>query len=227
MLQQALRESMRVQNGRVPLLANHLMRLAAGGCDASTLDRAQREALSAASRWPHELGKMTLVVTPSGAVMVDVSDTRSSLDVDGGPAAVLVPAECPTLPPGNAKPADRSQWDRYRTIAQAQHADVAVLVDDSGHLIDGSSQSVWLRLGDRLLTPSSPPAIAGVSRGLVLECASGLGFQAVEADITAEDYETADEVFFTTAVYGAAPARGREGPAVEAVQQLFGRLFSQ
>lgn len=226
MPQLALRETMRIEHGRLPLLDRHLMRLSAGGCDSAMLDRAQREAIRAAADWPEEYGKMTLVVTPSGAVMVDVTAEPSAIDVPGNPVPVLVECEVPTLPPGCAKPADRSFWDVPLNAAREQGGDIAVLVSPDGHLMDASSATVWVRAGDEVRTPKSPPALAGVSRGIVLDCASELGFSAREADLTPEDFEVADEVFFTTAVHGCAPARGRGGWACSAVTALFRDLFA-
>lgn len=218
---------MRVERGRLPLLDRHLMRLAAGGCDSAMLDRSRREALKSAAEWPGDYGKMTLVVTPSGAVMVDVCDAPSAIDIPGDPSPVLVESSVPVLPPGGAKPADRSFWDVPLTTARESGGDIAVLVDPLGHVIDGSSATVWVRLGNRVLTPPSPPALAGVSRSIVIECAPELGFVAELTDVTPEDIETADEVFFTTAVHGCAPARGRGGWASERVTALFRDLFSQ
>lgn len=210
----------------MPLLDRHLMRLAAGGCSPSELDRARQEAHRAAAAWPQPYGKMTLLVTPSGGVTVSITPDLSAIDVEGDPLAVLVESPIPALPPGGAKPADRSFWDVPLHAAREQGADVAVLVTAERRLIDGATATVWLRFGDRLLTPVSPPALAGVSRSLLFDLAEGLGYAAEEADLTAEQYEQADEVFFTTAVYGAAPARGRGGPAVEAVARAFRTLFS-
>ena len=226
MLAQALRETIRVECSQLPLLDRHLMRLAAGGCTPDELDRVRREATHAASRWPQRYGKMTVLVTVGGSVMVDVTADPSTIAIEGGPRVALVESAAPTLPPGGAKPADRSFWDVSLRAAREQGADIAILVAPDDRLLDGATATLWLCEGKRLLTPPSPPALAGVSRGLLFDLAHGLGFTAEEAELTREDYGAADEVFFTTAVFGAAPARGRGGPATQAVADAFAAIFA-
>lgn len=222
---QALRETIRVQNGKMPLLERHLARLAAGGCDTETLAGARAEATAAASEWTLAYGRMTLVVASDGDVFAEVANQPSTICVTDGPRVALVESAVPELPPGGAKPADRSFWDTSLEIAQGRGADVAVLVDSNGLLIDGSQATVWLAMGFRLLTPPSPPALAGVSRGLVFELAPGFGLEAVEAPVGIDDFERAQEVFLTTAVAGAVAVRGRGGPVTEAFSRAFEDLF--
>jgi len=222
---QALRETIRVQDGRVPLLERHLARLRAGGCDDDTLARVWCEAEAAAAKWPFDYGRMTLMVSPDGDVTTDVSTAASSVVVPGDPVVALVRSDVPVLPQGAAKPADRSFWDGPLAAAQEAGADAAVLVSPNNELIDGSQATVWIRQGVELLTPMSPPALAGVSRGVVFDVAPDLGYLSREAHLTPDDYDAGEEVFLTTAVAGAVPVRGREGDAVVAIAAEFERLF--
>jgi branched-subunit amino acid aminotransferase/4-amino-4-deoxychorismate lyase len=225
LLAEALRETIRVQDGRLPLLERHLARLAAGGCDAATLARARSVAEDVASGWQEPYGRMSLVVSIDGELSAEVSGRPSVIDVPGGPRIALVTAPEPHLPQGAAKPADRSQWDdAYERVRDV--ADVAVLVSADGHLIDTSHATLWIVGDRRLLTPPSPPALAGVSRGVVFDVAAALGYEAAEAPLTPADLDSAEEVFLTTAVAGARPVRGRGGPAAAALGKAFERLFA-
>lgn len=226
MLTQALRETIRVQNRHIPLLERHLARLSAGGCSEEVLDAARARALAAANEWTEPYGRMTLLVDIDGSVSAEVTNRPSTIDVPGGPTAALVSSDVPVLPLGAAKPADRSFWDRALHEAQGIGADVAILVDPFGHLIDGSQASVWLVVNDTLVTPPSPPALAGVSRAFVLDLARELGIPAQERPIPASEFNDAAEAFFTTAVAGAIAVRDRGGPVSVRIAQAFSRAFT-
>lgn len=223
---QALRETIRVQDGHIPLLERHLARLSAGGCSAEVLSAARTRALATAAQWTEPYGRMTLLVEVDGAVSAQVTDQPSTIDVAGGPTAALISSDIPVLPLGAAKPADRSFWDRALHEAQEAGADVALLVDPFGHLIDGSQASVWLVIDDTLVTPPSPPALAGVSRAFVLDLARELGIPAEERPIPASEFNDATEAFFTTAVAGAIAVRDRGGPVSARIAQAFSRAFT-
>jgi branched-subunit amino acid aminotransferase/4-amino-4-deoxychorismate lyase len=227
MLTEALRETARVQDGRVPLLEHHLARLAAGGCDVATIERIRDGMSDAAAKWPEAYGRMRALVEPDGRFSIDVSDRPSTISVARGPVAVLVETDVPRLPPGAAKPADRSAWDAALKLAQDSGGDVAVLVDHEDHLIDGSQATIWLLLDGRLLTPPSPPALAGVSRAVVFEMAPGLGFTAEEAVLGPSEYERAEEAAFSTAVAGVVAMRDRGGPTMDALSDAFDAVFQR
>jgi len=222
----ALRETMRVHNGRVPLLERHLGRLEAGGCPADVADAAGAAARVAAAAWGPTYGRMTLLVGTDGAFDIETTERPSTIDVPDGPTITLVESEVPRLPPGAAKPADRSEWDVPLATARALGADVAVLVSRDGLIIDTSQATLWLVRSGTLLTPPSPPALAGVSRGVVLDAAPALGIRAEERELTPIDLAEADEVILTTAVAGARAVRGRGGPVAATLQTAFDLLFS-
>jgi para-aminobenzoate synthetase/4-amino-4-deoxychorismate lyase len=217
----ALRETMRVVGGRLPLVDRHLARLAVGGCGASTLARVRSEcsaALASADFGIHDPARLGVTVTPDGRVTAALSAAPSSIAVPGGPRVqtVTVPA-LPVLPAGAAKPADRSFWDRAHAAAIASGADQALLVTPEGVLVDGSTASVWLVIDGHLFTPPAPPAVAGVARELVFDIARELRIAAEEATLTVDDLASADEVFLSNAVGGVVPARGRGGPTTAAI----------
>ncbi|MBI5231322.1 MAG: chorismate-binding protein [Coriobacteriales bacterium] len=222
----ALRETCRVAHGRVPLLDRHLARLAAGGCGPSTLARTSAAVSEALAESDREATRLSITVTPDGTVTVATSDAPSSLDVPGGVRTAFVEvAEAPALPPGAAKPADRGAWDAAQDIAHAEGADIALLVGPDGSVIDGATSSVWVRTGERLLTPPAPPALDGVARGVIFDVAPSLGYQAGEVRLTRSDIETADEVFLSNAYGGVAAVRGRGGASTDALAAAFERAI--
>lgn len=222
----ALREAMRVQGGRVPLLERHLARLEAGGCPGDVVEAAGAAVRIAAAAWEPAYGRMTLTVGTDGFFDIETSDRPSTIDVPGGPTIAVVEAEAPTLPPGAAKPADRSPWDVSLAVARRLGADVAVLVSHDGEIIDTSQATLWLVREGRLLTPPSPPALAGVSRGVVLDGAPAMGIPADQTTLTLADLALADEVILTTAVAGARAVRERGGAIAEKLSSAFDLLFS-
>jgi branched-subunit amino acid aminotransferase/4-amino-4-deoxychorismate lyase len=224
-LEQALRETIRVHDGRVPLLGRHLYRLQSGGCDKGVLERAKHAALEAASSWEPQYGRMTLQVSVDGTVDIDITSAPSSIAVEGGPVIVPVVTAVPQLPPGEAKPADRSFWDDALTQAKAKGGDVALLVDTEGRVMDGSQATVWFVFGELLVTPPSPPALAGVSRFLIMDCAPMWGYSVEERVIHEHDVLLADEIFLSTAVGGAVDAHGHAGLVAPRIQAHIDRIF--
>lgn len=222
----ALRETMRVQGGHIPLLERHMARLQAGGCPPQVLEAASGSARAAAAAWEPAYGRMTLVVGTDGFFEIETTANPSTIDVEGGPTITLVESDPPVLPPGAAKPADRSAWDVPLRQARMLGADVAVLVAPDGRVFDTSQATLWLVHDGRLTTPPSPPALAGVSRGVVLDGAPAMGIAVEEREITLLDLAQADEVILTTAVAGARGVRDRSGPVAAALASAFELLFS-
>ncbi|MBS3956347.1 MAG: bifunctional anthranilate synthase component I family protein/class IV aminotransferase [Clostridiales bacterium] len=223
----SLRETCRVVDRRVPLLSYHLARLAAGGCGPSVLARVRAcAAETLAPLGTIERCRLGITVCPDGSVGIELSDAPSSLDVPGGPELALVTvitAELPVLPPGSAKPAERTAWDAAQKAAGPGAQ--AVLVTPEGRVIDGATATVWIVVGGELLTPPMSFAVAGVAREVVFDIAGEIGAPAREAEITSRDLEGADEVFFTNALAGVVSARGRGGPVAERLSTAFELLM--
>lgn len=224
----ALRETMRVQNRRVPLAHLHGSRLRAGGSPDAVVAAAIELATAQAALWEPAYGRLSLTVRTDGTVSCELSEAPSTIDVPGGPTIAFVDTPEPALPPGAAKPADRTPWDRALAVAQEQGADIAVLLGPGGEVYDTSQATIWLRVGDELITPPSPPALRGVSRSFVaahLMQNEGSPYHFVERVIARADVEAADEVILTTAVGGARAVRGRDGEAAAWLRAAFDRAF--
>lgn len=227
-----LLETCRIADGDVPLWPRHKARLASGGCGPSVLARVDRAVAAQLDARRGRAGghqtaaatRLRVVVAPNGTVGASVDDVPSSLLVPGGPVPVpqrTPPSGMPDLPPRAAKPAARDEWDKAQARARAEVVGAqAVLVDGDGLAIDGATASVWMVIDGRLVTPPAPPAVAGVARGAILEMAATAGLRVEIRCLGFAELEGADEVFFTNAVAGVVPARGRGGPFTRAVAEL-------
>jgi branched-subunit amino acid aminotransferase/4-amino-4-deoxychorismate lyase len=232
----ALKETCRATRGAVPLWPWHRARLAAGGCGEALLAQADVAVAQAAADWataPTRRARLTLVVAPDGSLSVAIAQRLSSLDVPSGPVVARVdlrelplPAVTPPLPDPPAKPADRSWWDAAHRAAKARGAHQAVLVDDAGDVVDGSTAAVWIAEDDVLVTPLSPPAIPSVSVAFVCARAAESGLAVRVEPISWERFGAADEAFLTNAFGGAVPVRGRGGALFERVAELFSGVWA-
>jgi branched-chain amino acid aminotransferase len=85
--------------------------------------------------------------------------------------------------------------------ARAAGAHEALLLDGGGFVTEGSSSNVFAVCRGVLRTPPLAAGILeGVTRGVVLRLARGLGVHAEETPLRPEDLEGADEVFITSTV---------------------------
>ncbi|MGV8084387.1 MAG: aminotransferase class IV [Coriobacteriia bacterium] len=216
--------------GRVPLWEFHRARLSAGGCGEATLALAEARALSAATEWtgaPTRRARLTLLVQPDGAVTARVARRLSSLDVPRGPIVARVDvAMAPPLPPGPAKPADRSAYDEAYRLARSLGAHQALLVGPDGLVIDGSSATVWIAENGVLITPPAPSAVPGVGRAFVLARAEACGLRVHVEAVSWERFEAADEAFLTNAYGGAVPVRSRGGALGAEVAAMFAEVWA-
>lgn len=94
--------------------------------------------------------------------------------------------------------------------------DEALLLDARGFVAEAPGENVFVAKGGVLRTPRAHSALAGVTRGAVLEIAARLEIPAEEADLTLYDLYAADECFLTSSfsrVHAVAEADGRAIPA--------------
>lgn len=227
---QPLLETCRVARGRVPLMDRHLARLAQGGCGPTLLSTVRMRASDAVRDWDRtaSYGRLRVRVDRDGHVEAAVDARRSTLEVTGGPTLVPFVVEiAPSLPSGAAKPAERAIWDLAHATAIAAGGGQAVLIMPDGTLLDGSTATIWLRVGRRLLTPPAPPAVDGIARGVIFDAARDLGYEASQESLTVHDLERADEVFLSNALAGVVPVLGRAGEACNALEDVFRGVCSE
>lgn len=110
--------------------------------------------------------------------------------------------------------------------------DEAVVLNQNGHVSEGSAENVFIVRDGVLFTPPvTDNILEGITRGVVMElCRDVLGFEVVERSIDRSELYAADEAFFTgTGVQIAAITEvdrrpvgsGSMGPVVRAVRDLY------
>lgn len=95
-----------------------------------------------------------------------------------------------------------------QVLAQAEWRDPGIheglMQDDLGRWVCGTKSNLFLRIGDRLLTPRVDECgVAGVMRRAVMYWARGQGLDVAEVHVDAATLARAEEVFVTNALIGA------------------------
>jgi len=82
--------------------------------------------------------------------------------------------------------------------AQDAGAHEAVMLNDEGHVAECTGDNIFLiRNGELQTPPACAGILEGVTRGLVMALARGLGFTVREAELIRHDLYVADEIFLT------------------------------
>ncbi len=163
----------------------------------SAIDDAVKDAKSARLRVRlllDEDGNVTVATTPQPAAPVDsvmryvISDQRlNSTDL------FLY-----------HKTTRRDLYDReWAHYSQTLGADEVIYLNERGELAEGSRTSIFIRRGDKLLTPASS---AGVLPGVLRQHLLANG-EAIESTLTIDDLNRADEVWLGNSVRGLVAAK--------------------
>jgi branched-chain amino acid aminotransferase len=101
----------------------------------------------------------------------------------------------------------------------------AILLDDKGHVCEGSGENVFLVKDGTLITPPQAASILdGISRRSVMQIAADLGHTVVERDIARAEMALADEMFLVGTAAELVPVREIDdieiGPPGEITRQL-------
>jgi len=107
----------------------------------------------------------------------------------------------------------------------------AILLDDLGHVCEGSGENIFVVRDGVIVTPPTPASIlGGITRASVTQIARDLGYEVVERDIARAELYLADEVFMTGTAAELVPVReiddhaigtGTPGPITIKVQAEF------
>jgi branched-chain amino acid aminotransferase len=107
----------------------------------------------------------------------------------------------------------------------------AILLDDHGHVCEGSGENIFVVRDGRIVTPPQTAGILdGISRRSILQIAADLGYDLVERDVARAELYLADEVFMTGTAAELVPVReiddhaigtGQPGPVTREVQRVF------
>ena len=141
---------------------------------------------------------------------------RSTMYRDG--LRVFTPS-VPRVPPRFMSP--RAKTHNYLNMVlgdlEAQGTDPgswAILLDEAGNLTEGRGSNIFLVNDGVVATPRGQLVLEGVTRGTVLELATGLGIPAEERDLDLYDAYTADEAFITSTSLCICPASSVNGAPV-------------
>src|ERR1700683_732701 len=86
--------------------------------------------------------------------------------------------------------------------------DEAILLDEHGHVCEGSGENIYVVRDGVVLTPPQTASILdGISRRAVLQIARDLGYPTLERDIARAELYLADEVFLTGTAAELVPVR--------------------
>lgn len=83
--------------------------------------------------------------------------------------------------------------------------DDAVLLDVEGHVAEATAANLFVVQGQVLSTPGVGNILEGITRTVVMETASDLGYAVRERDLTPYDLFTSDEVFLASTFGGVTP----------------------
>jgi branched-chain amino acid aminotransferase len=109
--------------------------------------------------------------------------------------------------------------------------DEAILLDDHGHVCEGSAENVFVVRDGVIVTPPQTASILdGITRRSVLQIARDLGYPTLESDIARAELYLADEVFLSGTGAELVPVReiddhaiadGKPGEITRVLQQAF------
>lgn len=113
--------------------------------------------------------------------------------------------------------------------AQKSGYEEAILLDDKGHVCEGTGENVYVVSDGVIYTPPATASILwGINRMSIIEIARDLGYEVVERDIARAELALADEVFLSGTAAELTPVReiddieiGEPGEITRAIQQTF------
>jgi branched-chain amino acid aminotransferase len=105
----------------------------------------------------------------------------------------------------------------------------AILLDDKGHVCEGSGENVFVVKDGVLATPGQTASILdGISRKSIIEIAEDLGYEVEERDVARAELTLSDELFLVGTAAELTPVRevddielGPPGEITRRIQQVF------
>jgi branched-chain amino acid aminotransferase len=113
--------------------------------------------------------------------------------------------------------------------AQKSGYEEGILLDDKGHVCEGTGENVYVVRDGVIYTPPATASILwGINRMSILEIAKDLGYEVVERDIARSEMALADEMFLSGTAAELVPVReiddieiGTPGPITRELQSAF------
>lgn len=217
-------ETMRVYNGKVFRLEQHLQRLLEGLAELKFQSVPSIEQLKEA---------VDMTIRENGW-----KDARVKIVVTRGCSDTLAPADCPPTiaVTGNAlenngstlpwtvvivgiRRDESSPLSCIKSLnylpsavgmieAREKGADEGILLNRFGKVAEGTTSNIFLVKSGNLVTPSiESGALPGITRSVVIEIAEELGIPVEERTVERDELFEADEVFATNATIGIKPIK--------------------
>lgn len=228
-------EGLRLVNGRLAFVDEHLDRLLRGAAQIRLDPGLDRDGLEAALYETVEANGMRdgahlrLMVT-RGPKLSPNQDPRLS----AGPATVVITAEYKAPPPELYREGLALATSSFRTsgpetfdmrlnshsrlnLVQAlleaieQGADEALMLDPHGFVASCNATNFFIVRDGRVRTSTGGYCFNGITRGKVIELCHGNAIPLELADFTVEEARAADEAFVTGTFGGVVPVRSLDG----------------
>ena len=118
-----------------------------------------------------------------------------------------------------------------KTEAQLNGFDEAIMLNEDGHVSEGSGENIFIVCDGVLVTPpQSSNILVGITRETVVTLAADLGIAVIERNIDRSELYTCDECFMTGTAAHVTPVvevdhrpvgTGKPGPITRQLMQLY------
>lgn len=234
----AVWEGLRVYDGKIFALNEHLERLQASAKTLAFADIPSKEMIKAAIRQTLNANKMVsdthirLTLT-RGEKITSGMDPR--LNQNGSCLIVLAEYKPPVYDNATGIKLITSHIRRNSPMhldSKIHHnnllnnilakieanycgADDAIMLDNLGFVAETNACNIFMVKGNLLLTPFATACLPGITRGWVLKIAKQSGIEAMERDLSLSEFYNADEVFTTGTMGELTPVNEIDGRMIE------------
>src|SRR5713226_2798305 len=229
----AVWEGLRLYNGRIFKLHEHLDRLERSARALSIVDLPPREKIIEELKRTLAANKMrdgvhirlTLTrgvkitsgmdprLNQSGPTLIVLAEHKPPVYDQAGISLITSSVRRP--PPDSLDPKIHHNNLLTSILAKIEAnnagADDAVMLDHRGFVAETNATNIFLVTDGLLATPTAAACPAGITRAAVLELAAGAGIQHATGDYSLAELYTADEVFVTGTMAGIAPVTSLDG----------------
>lgn len=215
-------ESIRVLDGRIPFLKDHLERLSAGmellhlSLDSRPDEAWFKAELKKLSDEPNARVRLSVFRAGGGLYIPETDEAKFLMEAAPyehnayqlnqkglklgifNEGIIRSTGRLSNFKTNNALTSVTAGW-----YARQNGFDEVVVLNTSGRVCDGVSSNIFLVMGKDLITPAlDEGCVAGIMRKQVLQLAKKLGYSAAEWRIKQKDLGLAEEIFFTNAIKG-------------------------
>lgn len=101
-----------------------------------------------------------------------------------------------------------------KSEVRAQGIDEAILLDTQGFIAEAPNANVFFVRGAVIETPTTESVLPGITRAMLMQVMSGMGFEVLETHILPDDLAAFDEAFFSGTLNHVQPIRSLAGRAL-------------